>query len=136
MFFIFIPFIIIAALLFSIRFYAGICRKMDLIAKDIAQYGEPRQKVIYFDSGRRNTELDSVSGSSLDYLFWKAPKKDRYPELYKNPHFYAGWVAYKAYRRFYLVGFIILLLFAMFAILAIIFATFFMGDPYKPPILK
>jgi hypothetical protein len=115
-----IPFIIIAAIFMSLKPYGGICRKMDLIAKDIEKYGEPRQIVVYFDSTKRNTELDSFGNSSLDYVFWTTPKKEDHPDLYKNPHFYAEWIAYKTYRRFYLIGFIILAFFAvLFVLLAL-----------------
>ncbi len=94
-------FAIFAVTLFSLNFYTGSVKKLDLIIEDIRKNGEPSFDVILFDKFFRSKNLDPTRMTIITHVFFRIPNIKEEPNLYNNAYFIKQLNIVQIYRRIY-----------------------------------
>ena len=119
--------LIICILVFSLQYYTGAVKKLDLIVKDIRGLGFPSKEVLEFDKFIYPQGFDPYRLSIFTHLFYTLPDKTKEPELFQNEYFLEQLSAVKCYRNIYKV----VLSFLMLDVAFIIAMIFLFGQNIK-----
>lgn len=102
--------LIIFLFIFSLHYYTGSVKKLDLIIKDIRALGKPREVVLKFDKFYNPHGLDYFRISTFTHLFYSMPKKNKEPFLYNNRYFLEQLTTLKIYHSIYKILFCLVIL--------------------------
>ena len=91
----------ISLFVFSLHYYTGSVKKLDLIIKDIRAVGNPTEEVLKFDKFYNPQGLDFLRMSTLTHLFYSIPKMTKEPLLFNNNYFLKQLRTIKLYRSIY-----------------------------------
>ena len=86
---------------FSLNFYTGSVRKLDLIIKDIKMTGKISQGTLKYDKFFNNTDKGITDSTFITHLIFFIPKRKSNEDLYKNKIFMEQLMTVKLYRLFY-----------------------------------
>ncbi len=109
--------LIIFIFIFSLHYYTGSVKKLDLIIKDIKSLGNPREEVLKFDKFYNPQGLDYLRMSTFTHLFYSIPKKTKEPLLFSNGYFLEQLSTIKLYRSIYKIALCIMVLDIAFIIM-------------------
>ena len=113
--------------IFSIHYYTGNTKRLDLIVEDILKFGEVRKEVIEFDKFFNDNGLDPLRLSTFTHIFYIIPSKKKHSELYENYYFNEQVDYIKNIWFVYKVAFILIFFDATF----IGIMTYLFGDNIK-----
>ncbi len=108
---------IICLFVFSLHFYTGSVKKLDLIMTDIQTLGSPRKEVLKFDKFTNRQNLDRYGLSLFTHLFYTVPKKTQKPLLFNDIHFTEQLSTVKLYRSIYKIVLLTIILDITFIII-------------------
>ena len=97
-------FLTLCLFIFSLHYYTGSVKKLDLIVKDIKAFGNPRKEVLKFDKFYNPQGLDYLRKSTCTHLFYSIPKKAKEPLLFSNDYFLEQLSTVKLYRSIYKIA--------------------------------
>jgi hypothetical protein len=100
-YFILVGILTLCLFIFTLHYYTGSVKKLDLIIKDIRTLGSPGKEVLSFDKFYNPQGLDHLRLSIFTHLFYSIPKKNNEPLLYNNNYFLKQLSTVSIYRSIY-----------------------------------
>jgi hypothetical protein len=113
--------LLICFFFFSLNFYTGSVKKLDLIIKDLQALCFVREQVLKFDKFSNRQKFDNYGLSLFTHLFYRIPKKSENSLLYTNHDFIDQLSIVNLYRLVYKITLVILILDVCFIALMIYF---------------
>jgi hypothetical protein len=102
--------ILICLFFFSLNFYTGSVKKLDLIIKDLDSLGFVRNEVLEFDKFSNRQKFDNYGLSLFTHLFYRIPRPSQNSILYTNQDFIDQLSIVNFYRLVYKIVLLILIL--------------------------
>lgn len=111
--------ILICLFFFSLNFYTGSVKKLDLIVKDFRTFGYVRNEVLKFDKFFKRQKFDNHGLSLFTHLFYRIPQNPQNSLLYTNQDFIKQLNIVNLYRLAYKIALAIFILDVCFIALMI-----------------